>query len=342
MRERMIIFYRMAYIALAIALIFTGCCRTPTPISKETSSKEKTLRIAINDDPGSLDPRQARDLCSLSIIRLLFDGLTRIDALGNAKPAVADSILISSDHKTYTFHLKHTYWSNGDPLTVHDFIYAWKRVLDPAFPAPNANQLFVIRNAKNAKEGKGSLDDVAISAIDDYTLHVELEHPTPYFLSLVSLPSFFPINANRERQNPLWANQTTSSFVSNGPFLLDHWRQNDQLGLKKNPRYWEASAVGLDGLLFVHQEENTALLLYERGELDWVGSPLSTLPADSIAALRTKGVIQIVPSAGTQFFRFNTLQPPFNHVKMRQAFAYALDRAQIITHILQGNQTPAM
>ncbi len=298
------------------------------------------IRLNLNDEPQSLDPRKARQLNSLTVAKMLFEGLTRINNRDRTELALAESIVISPDRKTYTFHLRPSVWSNNDPVTAEDFAYAWKKILDPQFPSDGAFHLYVIQHAKEAKEGKVSLDEVGIRVIDEQTLEVTLVEPTPYFLGLTSFPAFFPVNHRVDQETPHWA-EHAQGYVCNGPFSLELWKHHDQLLVMKNPLYWDANQVHLDGVQFVMVKDETAFLMYEKKELDWIGSPFSTLPVDLLKMLREQEALQVKEALATYFLRCNTLAAPFNHPKIRKAFAMAAYRKDIVEHVTQGNQLPA-
>lgn len=332
--------YRWGGVLCFAACLGMVACRT-SRTDVQDKACNRVVRVAVSDDPTTLDPRQARDLNSLSVLRFLFEGLTRLTPEGQVLPALAERIDCSEDKKTYSFTLREARWSNGDPVTAQDFAASWKKVLDPSFPAPYAYQLFPIRGARAAKEGKVSLEEVGIEVVDAHCLRVALERPTPYFTQLTSLPVYFPVSARWEQEHPHWTKEIPELFVGNGAFQIKEWRRHQELHLVKNPSYWRADQVALDGIALVLQEENTALLLFEKGELDWIGSPLSIIPPDAVASLRQEGRLQIAPAAGTQFLRFNVRRPPFEDEKLRRALSYAIDRKAIVKHILQGDQTPA-
>jgi len=272
---------------------------------------------------------------------MLFEGLTRPDTDGAAIPALAKKIDVSNDFKTFRFLLRESFWTNGDPITAHDFVYTWKQILTPGYPAPNASLFLGIKGAKAAKMGELPLDEVGISALNDHTLVVELDAPSPHFLEMTSIHSFFPINSRWDQQHPDWADHPESGVVGNGPFTLDRW-QHHEIEVVKNHKYWDADQVEIDRIVLSVLNETTALSLFENGELDWVGSPLSMIPAEAIPSLKKQGLLQITEAAGTGWFRFNTVRAPFDNRKMRKAFGHALNRQEIVDHILQGNQTPAM
>ena len=322
---------RFLPIFFAFLALFSGCSKEDT----DQQNHGNTLRITILDDPQSLDPRQVRDLSTVTVMHMLYEGLMRVDTNGEIIPGIAENVEISRDLKTYTFRLRDSRWSDGEPITANDFERTWKSILDPQSPAPNGYQLYVIKGAKEAKEGKLTLDKVGIIAEDSKTLVVRLKAPTPYFLELTASHFFYPVNRTMR-------NNTSQDIVTNGPFRLTHWNHHDELVAEKNPEYWDVDSVNLDQIQLMVLDENTALQMFEMGQLDWAGSPMSTIPQDAIQPLREKGKLQITPAAATHWFRFNTNKTPFNHPKMRRAFNLALDRQAIVDHITQGNQVPAI
>lgn len=329
--------------AFFLSLFLLQACQSQPNSDKNSSHEPKAVvKIGIAGDPSVLDPRQTRDLESVNFMHMLFEGLMRHHFDGSLIPALAEKVEVSLDQKTYTFYLRDSSWSNGDPLTAEDFVYTWKKVLDPQFPAPNAYQFFDILGAKAAKNGRGSLEDVGIFAIDPSTLVVELENPVPYFLELTAFHAFFPVNSKWDKEHPQWMNGPPEDVVSNGPFKISKWAHHNVMIVEKNPKYWDASAVNLDQIILMVLEENTALQMFERGSLDWTGSPLLIIPPDAIETLSRTGKLNFASAAGTHWFRINTEKPPFHHPKMRKAFSYALNRKAIADHILQGKQIPAI
>ncbi|SCA62909.1 Oligopeptide-binding protein OppA [Chlamydiales bacterium SCGC AG-110-P3] len=320
---------RSLIVVLAVAIATFSC----------TSSDQtfiSTLRIAVDTEPEVFDPGRARSLASTTTLRMIYEGLLRKGADGSLVPGVAERWEVSSDGIVYTFHLRNCKWSNGTPVTAQDFVNAWRRQLDPTFPAPNANQLYSITGAREARNGTGSLDAVGIKAIDDTTLVVTLESPSATFLELTTFHAFFPISRALDTERPSWHSEGWQSVVGNGPFAL-----SGRSSVIKNSSYWDAPSVKLSGVEMIAVDETTALLLFEQGALDWIGSPLSTLPADALSALREKGALRIVPAAGTQFLRFNTNDQFLKEASARHALSYAIDRRAIVDHILQAGQQPA-
>lgn len=295
------------------------------------------------NDPTSLDPRAVRMLKDLTLVKQLFDGLMRIDANNIPQPAIASHVEISEDLLTYTFHLREALWTNGDPVTAYDFVYAWTTVLDPAFATDYAYMLYPIKNAKRARAGECSLDAIGIFAPNERRLVVRLEEPTPYFLELTAFPTFFPINSKVDKKSRSWAHAPGENFVSNGPFMLESWHPESKMEMVKNSTYWDKKNVRLAALSFsVINDNNSEALLFEKNALDWLGSPISqNIATDLIATMKQRGALESFPVAGTFWFKFNTAQSPFDHAKLRRAFSYAINRNEIIQHILQGNEAVA-
>ncbi len=302
-------------------------------------AKTQHLKINIGAEPYSLDPRCARDLQSQTIAKMFFEGLVRINPMDKPELALAEKVDISEEGKTYTFTLRKATWSDGGPVTADDFVYAWRQVLSPDFPSDQAFQLYAVKNAKAAKSGALPLEEVGVSARDG-KLIVELENPTPYFLELLAMPVFFPVNAKLDQEDPQWA-QNGDNYISNGPFALEEWRHSDAIVVKKNPGYWDAGHVKLGKIELVMVSEETEFKMYERKELDWAGSPLSILPLGALPTLKEKKSLNQKPFLATYFFRLNTEKAPFNDLRVRRAFALALNRQEIVEHVTQGGQLPA-
>lgn len=310
-----------------------------------SESRPQVIRINLHSEPPTADPGLAEDSTSGAIVRATFDGLTRLDADAKPQLSVAEDVQISEDMKTYTFKIRDgVLWSNGDRVTAHDFEYAWKRALDPATAANYAYQLYYIKNGEkfNKQQDGITVDDVGVKAIDDLTLVVELENPTPYFLELTAFYTYYPVNKNVVEANPQWANEA-ATHVGNGPFKMESWEHKSKLVLVKNENYWDKDTVKLDRIEFsMIEDQNTELSMFENGDLDWAGAPLSDLPTDAIPALRDQGRLETIPIAGTYWYKFNTEKVPFNNAKIRKAFAYAINRQAIIDNVTQANQIPAM
>ncbi|MEN9654340.1 MAG: oligopeptide-binding protein oppA [Chlamydiota bacterium] len=319
-------------ILLSALLALAGCQSTLKP-----SRMERVVHLNINAEPTSLDPRKARDADSTTLLRMVFEGLTRIGRDGNAEPGLADRIDVSSDGLWYTFHLRPSKWSDGDSLTAFDFVDSWKTILSPEFPSDIAFQLFVLKHAREIKQGQLSADLLGAKALDAETLVIELEHPVPYFLELLTMPYFGPTKKGAADN---WATDA-EQYVCNGPFSVTAWSHRNCLTLKKNPHYWESEGVKMEGLEIQIATNDTALRMFEEGKLDYTGSPLSALPADAVAVLKGDRRIKTSPFLATFFFRINTAHGQLANASLRKALSYAIDRHALVEHVLQGGQTEA-
>lgn len=347
---RKVIFIAMC-IVLCMSAAITGCeknassqsnqGRIPEP-PPEQPPAQKVLRMNLSIEPPTADPAFAEDSTSAAVIRATFDGLTRIGTDGNPQLAVANKMDVSADRLTYTFHLRDSQWSNGEPVTAHDFEYAWKRVLDPRTASIYAYQMYYLKNGEKFNNGLASADEVGVKALDDKTLVVQLEHPTSYFPELTAFATYYPVYRPQIEANSRWASNA-ETHVGNGPFKIEQWDHHTKLVLAKNNQYWDKDAVKLDRVEFsMISDENTELFLYEKDELDWAGAPLSTLPAQAIPGLTDAGKIRTRTIAAVYMYKFNTQQVPFNNVKIRKAFSYAINRQLIIDQVRQGHQEPAL
>lgn len=310
--------------------------------NKNTHSSKQVLRLNLHSEPPTLDPRKASDDVSSLLSRACFEGLMSLDAVQQPEFAVAERYTLSEDQKTYTFYLRKTLWWDGKPVTAHDFETTWKTILDPTFPSPIAFQVYILKNAQKAKEGLCSLNEIGVKAVDDSTLEVTLEYPSPFFLKMLATSPFLPTPTHLASLSPNWANDCDEQFVGNGPFKMKSWRHQNELVLEKNKLYWDQEHVGLDQIHFsMVEDENTSLSLFEAGEFDWLGYPFSSIPLDALPVLRKNNRVESLPLSAVYYYIFNTKQPPFDNALIRRAFALAIDRQGIVQHVLQTGQVPA-
>ncbi|TYR79512.1 peptide ABC transporter substrate-binding protein [Priestia megaterium] len=346
MKKRLSILFSL----LLVMSLFLAACG----FDKESSSggeggngdgkKEQALRVNIKTEPFSLNPGLANDSTSSNVLLQTFEGLTRINKDGKPENAMAEDVKISEDKTQYTFTIREdAKWSNGDPVTAKDFEYAWKWALDPKNESQYAYQLYYVKNAQAANEGKGSIDDVAVKAKDDKTLEVTLESPTPYFLELTAFYTYFPVNTKIAETTKKWYTNAGDNYTSNGPFKMVEWKHNDKIVLEPNENYWDKDAVKLKKVeMYMINDNNTELSMFKNGELDWAGMPTGQLPADALPELEKDGSLNIQEIAGTYWYKFNTEQKPLDNVNIRKALAYAIDRKGITEQITKDGSVPAM
>ena len=325
---------------ISLLAISAGLC---TIACKENKPKTETeLKVYLTSEPFSLDPRIGGDRRSQMLMRELFEGLTRIGTDGKPHLAAAEAVEISPDGKTYRFLLKKSFWSSGDPVTAHDFAHAWKCILDPNFPSGYSYALTFIQGASEAKAGKLSLDQVGIHAVNDHTLVVELVHPAAYFLELAANPLFSPVSKKADEKNSDWAKSGGSNYVCNGPFTLKEWKHQQQVILQKNPKYTHAEDVKLDIISApIIEDPQTALNMFEKGDIDWVGEPFGNLPLEAIPELKKQNKLEMKRIGGLFWYQINIERPLLSNLKVRKALAMSLNRRELTQHLLQGGEVPA-
>lgn len=290
---------------------------------------KQILRIALENSVVSLDPRIGGETISGDILRLLFEGLTRFNKDGIVENAVAESIKCSEDLKQYIFKLRPTFWNNGHPVSAYDFEYSWKKILSPDFKTSFADNFYYIKNAKEAKIGLLSLDEVGIKVIDDRTLKVNLVAPNPFFLQCIANPIFSPVHRFNDQQFPQWPYQSGTNYSCNGPFQLKINQPNQGYQLIKNPYYWEENKIKLEEIILTTMNSSQALDAFQKKEVDWIGNPFGAWHP-SYTNLSKRGKLLSLPNKWLLSNAINVNVPPFNHEKIRRAFCYATERFEIV------------
>lgn len=310
--------------------------------AEEENKTPQEFRFTLASEPPSLDPALMTDAQSSIVAAGLYEGLTRLNTKGEPENALAEEITTSEDGKTYTIKLRQdAKWSNGDPVTAHDFEFAWKRALNPETASEYAYMLFYLENGEKYNSGEGTADEVGVKATGDYELTVTLYTPAPYFTSLVSHYTYLPVHQATVEAADDWA-ADAETIVSNGPFLLKEWAHADKLVLTKNPDYHNADAVNFDTVtISLVEDENTVYQLYETDKIDWIGAQAGSVPQDMISQLVDSGDAEITAVASVYYYLFNTAKEPFNNVNIRKAFSMSIDRQSLIDNVAKAQQQPA-
>jgi oligopeptide transport system substrate-binding protein len=333
---------RICAITLGVTLgisILTGCGNNKNKMS-DNIKQEITYNLGI--DIRSLDPALSTDETGSTVILNTYEGLCSLDANEKAVQGVAESWDISQDKLTYTFHLrKDARWSNGDNVKASDFEYEWKRVLNPETASEYAYQLLYIKGAKEYNSGKGDADNVGVKAIDDNTLVVTLENPTPYFLELTATSPYMPVDRAIVERNKDWT-KDIQNYVSNGAFKVTDYKMKDSIVLEKNENYFDKDKVKLDkiNMKFV-EEETSAWASYKSGQFDIV----NTVPKSEIQQSLNDGSAKKFNNLATYFLDFNMSDKETNQAlkdsRIRKALSIAIDRDAIVNNVTKGGQTPA-
>ncbi len=322
-----------------------GTVRRPPHPGPPIQSVRPSEPVMIWPDGGAefLDPNKIAETAGNAIAMNMFEPLLNY-ARGNAAPVpgVAERYEVSDDGLVYTFHLRHdAKWSNGRTVTARDFVYSWRRGLDPATGSRNAEQLWFLHNGRALNEGR--LDDpskLGVEAVDDFTLRVTLENPTPFFPSLVASIAYAPVPREAVEK---WGNRWTRPeyIVVNGPYKLVEWKVRDRVVLEKNPLYWDAEHVRLQRAVILHNESETnAWNLYRSGKVYWVPSQI---PTEKIPGLIARWPLDfhIDPIMCTYYYVFRLDHAPFDDVRVRRAFNMAVDKERLVRQILHAGQRAA-
>lgn len=327
---------KLCSLLLTITILSTfviGCSSTTSKVGVD-----KPLRFGQLSEPESLDPRLATGQPEMQFLLQMYEGLTTYDANNNAIPAAAEKWDVSPDGLTYTFHIrKEAKWSNGDPVTAQDFEYAWRTLLSPELGSRYAEMLFYVKNGEAYNSGKAKAEDVGVKAIDNNTLEVTLQEPTPYFPQLTACYSYFPVHKKTVEADPNWASDP-KTMVTNGPFTLTNWVHNEKAEFVKNENYWDASKVKSKKLEFAIVENNTTRVsLFENDQVDITLDP----PPSEIERLLSEKKAVIEPQLAIYYYDFNVNKAPFDNPKVRKAFTLAIDREAIVSKVTRGSQKPA-
>lgn len=291
-------------------------------------------------DPETLDPQLTSTVAEAHIMRDLFETLTVYDANAHVQPGAAVSWEQSADGATWTFKLRDgAKWSNGDPVKASDFVYAWRRLLDPATGAEYASMLFPVKNAEALNKGEAKPEDLGIRAVDDLTLEVTLNGPTPYFIESLTHQVTGPLNEGTVSANGAdWVKP--ENYVSNGAYTLVSATPGDKIVLTKNAAYHDAGSVQIDTVNYFPFEDRAACVRrFEAGEIQ----SCSDLPADQMAQLREKfgDQARTPPYLGSYYFSIKTDKPPFDDVRVRKALDMVIDRDFLAEEIWSDTMLPA-
>ena len=308
-----------------------------------TKDGEDPIYYHLGATPATLDPQLNNATDGAVTIQHLFVGLTMKDEKNAVVPGVAEKWEVSEDGLTWTFHLRDdAVWTDGEPVTADDFIYAWKRALDPATGSEYAYQVYYVKNAQKINAGEMPVEELGVKAIDDKTLEVTLEAATPYFTQLTAFPTLFPVREDIISKNPeTWANDP-ETLISNGPYKMTKFEIKNEIVLEKSDSFFGAADLPGEKLVFkLTDDDAAALSAFKTGELDIAES----FPAEETAAMQTAGQFNVEPIIGTYFFSVEVqpkegnpeiLQDP----KFRKALALAIDREYVI-EVAENQALPA-
>lgn len=339
-----------AFAALAAAVLAASCLPERGEYFGTTELRHPADEFWTNNggEPEYIDPGLCADAIGGSVIGNLFEGLTRPDPVTmEPLPGVAESWERLDGGRRWIFHLRaNARWSDGHPVTAHDFEWSWKRVLDPRTASRYASQMFVLAGGQARHEGRGPAEAIGVRAEGDRTLVVDLVDPIPYFLPLVTtLYTFRPVprwaveKAERDGVPEQWTQP--DRIVSNGPYRLVEWSFRRRMVFERNARYWDVRHVKLRRVVALSVESYTTTLnLYRAGELDFIGEN-TNLPAETMDLLSTVPDFEKKPEMTIYYYWVNTKRPPLDDVRVRRALHHAIDRERICRFVTRAGQIPA-
>lgn len=327
--------------ALIATMAISGAIAAEVPEGTKLHKEQKLIRNN-GAEPQSLDPHKIEGVPEANLARDQFEGLVNIDLNGEIRPGVAES-WENDDYRVWRFNLrKDAKWSNGDPVTAEDFVYSWKRLVDPNTASPYASYLQYahVENVDDIVNGKADPDTLGVRALDDHTFEITLSEPIPYIDKLVGHTSTVPVHrATVEKYGNQWT--APGNFVSNGAYKLKDWVVNERIVLERNDQYWDNDKTVIDEVTFLAiPSEVTDVNRYRSGEVDMTNN---AIPVDLFSRLQRDipDEVKISPSLCTYYYEINNEQAPFDDARVRAAVKLALDRDIIANKVMGQGQIPA-
>lgn len=323
-------------VAAACASLLLGACGGPDP----EPVTGNVLHRGLGAEPESLDPHKSRSMEAGDVQRDLGEGLTGYSAEGELEPRAAEGWEISEDGATYTFRLRpDARWSNGESVTAGDFVYSFRRLVNPDTAAFYSQSVIDVENARAIVAGDLPPSELAVSAAGEFELTVRLENPTPYFLALLTHPSTFPVHRASIENAETYARP--GNFVTNGAYRLAAWDLGSYIELARNEHYWDNANTAIDRVRwYVTPEPQVELNRYRAGELDITDS----VPSEAFARMREERAaeLKVSPYLAVYYYGFNLSQPPFEGNRLlRQALSMAIDREVLAEQIIGRGEAPA-
>lgn len=306
----------------------------------KTVDAAKTISLNAGMEPTGLNTLTSTYSIEFALFKHMYENLVTLDDDDNTVPGAAESWDYDEDTLTYTFHLrKDGVWTNGDPVTAKDFEFAWSQALNPEVASDYAYFLYFIKNAEKYFNGEVTWDEVGVKVVDDYTLEVTMEQPTPYALFLFSFGTLAPINQRfYEAVGADLYSTEAQYFCTNGPFALTEWSHNDKIVMQKNDAWHGAADVEVEEIDWkIITDANAALSSFLAGDLDMVGLGTGELIKQATAAGAT---IQSYTDGTSFYIYFNNNDQYLSNVNLRRALFNAIDEQKEIDTVWQNDNEP--
>lgn len=320
-------------LSIVLSVVLAGCGQ-----NSASSGSGNTINLAFTGDPESFDSSKVAESAANTVIQETQEGLVR---LGDKKiePAGATKWEVSSDGLTWTFHLRDYTYSDGVKVKAQDFVYAVRRMFDPATACPSAGIFYCIKGGEDFLNGKGSVEDIGVKAADENTLEITLKTPTPYFEQLANFVSILPLRQDVIEKAGVTYGTDPKAMVFSGPFVVDSWIRGSKIILKKNEKYWDAANVKLnEAVISIVPEQATQEQLFDSKGLDII----QDVKAEYVDKLKTKidagditSLVGYYPSCSYVAFNNKDKDKIFTNVKIRKAFSLAIDREAYSQNVIK-------
>lgn len=322
---------------LMLIIVLIGVFFLLKDVYKKNDS-DTTLKVAIMGEPSTLDPNYTKLSCEKTILTDIFSGLLGKNSKGESIPDMAESWEINEEGNIYTFKLRNTKWSDGHEVTAHDFVYAYKRILNPENLTPYASILYIIKGAEGYNKGNLGEESLKVKAIDDKTLIIELEYPASYFLSMLHHYVFFPLPKHVvEAYGNNWS--SIKNIVSNGAYKIVEWEPKSYLKAVKNEFYYGSEAK-IDSIVYYTQADREIVLKkFRSGDID-IARDFDSSQYEWIAN-NLAGEYDVFPYIGIYYFSINTKNKKLSDIRVRQAINLSIDREIITEKALKSGAVPA-
>lgn len=331
-----------------ITLILAVCLVLATMIPAVAEEAPFELNVCVASEPETIDPGLANSVDAAMMTNHQFENLMKY-VMTEDHPADDDTVFnvdidcgqaasyeISEDQTVYTFTLRDDIlWSDGEPVKAADFVYGWRRLVDPNTASEYGYFLdHIVLNAAEIQAGEADPETLGIEAIDDKTLQITLESPCAYFLSMCAFPSLMPLRQDVVEGSDNWTDPET--IVVNGPYKVTEWVHDSYIRMEPNDKYYDAANLGPDAIIWNLSDSETAILSsYQSGEYQFI----DTIPADMIQSLKDSGDLFVNPYVGTYYLYLNCLK--IEDWRVRAALTLSIDRDNIVENVTQGGQVPA-
>lgn len=333
-------------LVLAMTVTLLSACGAKAPGTDGTVAaypgtiEKDSITVNIGSEPPEMFSVTTTDTTSFTVLRHVIENLVSLDENDKVIPGVAKDWAVSEDGLVYTFNLRDNMkWSNGEPVTAHDFVFAWTSLLTPSFAADYSYFGYVFKNGKAFNEGSATADQLGFKAVSDYVLEVTLENPTTYFLDTLAFGVFAPLNEKAYNEFGSAYGTDADKMVYNGAFKMTSWEHESRIVLEKNPDYYNAEQIELEKINMVMiNDSNAALNSFKAGEVDVIG-----LNGEQAQLIRSENYpIHTYEDGATFYLEYNMEDPQLSNTSLRKAITYAIDKQAFVDSIVKNSSMAAV